>query len=68
MDIYVQSVDGGTRVTQHEEYRGIGVWFWDESWVEPAYAGVNEALGKRVIHAKESRSHQVNTTQSESLY
>ncbi|MEO1077140.1 MAG: SRPBCC domain-containing protein, partial [Bacteroidota bacterium] len=21
-------VEGGTRVTQHEVYRGIGVWFW----------------------------------------
>ncbi|MEM7310863.1 MAG: SRPBCC domain-containing protein [Planctomycetota bacterium] len=37
----------GTRVTQHEEYRGIGVHFWDASWVEPAYARVNEALGER---------------------
>jgi hypothetical protein len=42
-------VDGGTRVTQHEEYRGIGVLFWDYSWVKPAYAHANEALKKRVL-------------------
>ena len=28
---------GGTRVIQHEEYRGIGVWFWDPKAVEVAY-------------------------------
>lgn len=44
----LEPVEGGTRVTQHEVYRGIGVWFWDESWVEPAYSSVNEALEKRV--------------------
>ena len=42
-------VDGGTEVTQHEEYRGIGVLFWDYSWVEPTYAQANEALKKRVM-------------------
>lgn len=40
---------GGTRVTQHEEYRGLGVWFWDASWVEPAYAKANRALRDRVL-------------------
>ena len=44
----LEPVDGGTRVVQHEEYRGVGVLFWDNSWVEPAYASVNEALGRRV--------------------
>jgi len=43
-----EAVEGGTKVTQHEEYRGIGVWFWDESWVEPAYASVNVALAEGV--------------------
>jgi len=42
-------VDGGTRVVQHEDYRGIGVWFWDYSWVEPAYAQANEALKNRAL-------------------
>jgi len=42
-------VDGETRVTQHEEYRGIWVWFWDHSWVEPAYTQANEALKNRVL-------------------
>ena len=28
---------GGTRVIQHEEYGGIGVWFWNPASVESAY-------------------------------
>ena len=51
----LEPVDGGTRVTQHEEYRGIGVWFWDYSWVESAYARANEALKKRVLQVIEER-------------
>ena len=39
----LESMDEGTRVIQHEEYRGIGVWFWDASWVEPLYRRANEA-------------------------
>jgi hypothetical protein len=50
----LEPVDGATRVTQHEEYRGIGVLFWDASWVEPAYRKVNEALKDRVIHLKKN--------------
>lgn len=46
-------VDGGTRVTQHEEYRGIWVWFWDYNWVELAYAQANEALKTRVLQIAE---------------
>ena len=44
----LEPVDGKTRVTQHEEYRGVWVWFWDYSWVEPAYQKANEALRDRV--------------------
>ncbi len=33
-------IDGGTRVTQHEEYRGIDVLFWGYSCGEPAYSQV----------------------------
>ena len=46
----LEPVDDGTRVIQHEEYRGIWVWFWDASWVEPSYRKTNEALRDRVIH------------------
>ena len=42
----------GTRVIQHEEYRGIGIWFWNESWVEPAYSKANEALRERVFELR----------------
>ncbi len=45
----LEPVEGGTRVTQHEDYRGIGVWFWDPSWFNTAYAKANEALRDRVI-------------------
>ena len=38
----------GTRVTQHEEYRGVGVLFWDYSWVKPAYQKALEGLKNRV--------------------
>ena len=39
---------GGTRVTQHEEYRGIGVWFWNPAWVEDVYEEALVALEDRV--------------------
>ncbi|MEO1269725.1 MAG: SRPBCC domain-containing protein [Myxococcota bacterium] len=45
----LESVEGGTRVVQHEEYRGIGVWFWDPSGVERLYQRANEALRTRVV-------------------
>jgi len=51
----LESVDGGTRVTQQEEYRGIWVWFWDASWVEPAYRNANEALKERVKYLKDKQ-------------
>ena len=44
----LEPVEGGTRVIQHEEYRGIGVWFWDPTWFESAYGKANEALKERV--------------------
>lgn len=44
----LEEVDGGTKVTQHEEYRGLGVWFWDPSWVQDAYAAGNRVLGERL--------------------
>lgn len=39
---------GGTRVTQQEAYRGIGVWFWSPAWVEEAYGEALVALEQRV--------------------
>ncbi len=44
----LKEVDGGTRVTQFEEYRGIGVLFWDPAWVEEAYRQANQNLKERV--------------------
>ena len=44
----LEAADGGTRVTQFEEYRGIGVLFWDPAWVEAAYRRANENLRVRI--------------------
>ena len=51
----LQPTEGGTKVIQHEEYRGIGVWFWDPSWFETAYGKANEALKQRVLAGKEAK-------------
>ncbi|MEL6592809.1 MAG: SRPBCC domain-containing protein [Bacteroidota bacterium] len=40
--------NGGTKVTIHEEYRGIYVNFWNPDPVEKAYQRLNEALKQRV--------------------
>lgn len=37
----------GTLLTIHEDYRGIGVNFWDPKPVEQAYAKLNVAIKKR---------------------
>ena len=39
---------GGTRVIQHEEYRGIGVWFWNPASTESAYGDGLVALESRL--------------------
>ena len=44
----LEPMDGGTRVVQHEVDRGIGLWFVDTDWIEPAYSAANEALAQRV--------------------
>lgn len=44
----LEEVEGGTRVTIHEDYRGIFVNFWNPQPVEKAYAKLNQALKERV--------------------
>ena len=44
----LEPAEGGTRAIQHEEYRGIGVWFWNPAWVEGAYADGLRALEERL--------------------
>jgi len=53
----LEPVAGGTRVTQHEEYRGIGVWFWNPAWVEEAYRKGLAALDARLGEDGQSPSH-----------
>ena len=45
----LEPVNGGTRVRQVDIDRGGFLWFWDTSWVEPAYRRANEALAARVL-------------------
>ena len=45
----LEPVDGGTRVTQHEDYEGVGALFFDPSWFEAAYGRGIEALRERVL-------------------
>ena len=45
--------DGGTHVRQIDVDRGGFLWFWDASWVEPAYQRANEALAARVLALQE---------------
>ncbi|WP_421981236.1 SRPBCC family protein [Roseibium sp.] len=51
----LEPVDGGTKVTQHEVDRGLGLWFWNSDWIEPSYAKTLEALKERV---QTKRAHQ----------
>ena len=48
----LEKTDSGTRVTIHEDYRGIGVPFWNPTPVEKAYVRLNLALKQRVIKLK----------------
>eukprot|EP00439_Symbiodinium_sp_Y106_P089739 s1_g2275.t1 len=44
----LEPVEGGTKVIQHEVDRGLYLWFWDSSWILPAYQSVSDALKMRV--------------------
>ena len=44
----LEPVEAGTRVTQYEEYRGVGVLFWNPAWVQSAYADGLDALNARL--------------------
>jgi hypothetical protein len=43
----LEPIEGGTRVTQREEFRGVGVIFFGTDWVKTSYQQVNEALKRR---------------------
>jgi len=44
----VEEVSQGTRVTQHEEYRGVGVLFYDPAYVQDLYQQGLDNLKKRL--------------------
>ena len=45
----VTPTEHGSLVVQHEVDRGIYLFFWDSSWIEPAYKRASEALRDRVL-------------------
>ncbi|WP_299555550.1 SRPBCC family protein [Seonamhaeicola sp.] len=45
----LEPVGNKTKVTIHEDFKGIGVMFWDASWLEPAYTGLLHALRDHVL-------------------
>ena len=48
----LETVPEGTRVTRSEEYRGVGVLFWDTTRERAAYVAANEALRAYVMKLK----------------
>jgi len=40
----LDTIDGGTRVTQRERFAGLGLIFFDTGWVEEAYPKVTNGL------------------------
>ena len=48
----LEPIDGGTKVIQHEVDRGFWLWFWDSSWIVPAYTEASEALRNRVTQSQ----------------
>ena len=44
----IEETPDGTRVVQHEEYRGVGVLFYDPSYVQDLYQQGLDALKKRL--------------------
>ncbi|MEO0814609.1 MAG: SRPBCC domain-containing protein, partial [Myxococcota bacterium] len=48
----LEAVEGGTRVTQWEQYRGLYVWFWDPTWFGEQYQKAIEALRDRIARSK----------------
>lgn len=53
----LEAVGTDTRVTIHEEYRGIYVPFWNPAPVELAYHRLAEALKDRVLHLKNQENN-----------
>lgn len=45
----------GTKVTIHEDYKGVYVPFWNHSNMDASYAKLNEALKNRVMELKTSK-------------
>jgi len=44
----LEAVENGTQLTIHENYRGIGVNFWNPTPVQAAYQKLNTAIKQRV--------------------
>ena len=47
----------GTRITIHEDYKGIFVPFWNPGPVELAYEKLNQAISDRVVKVRKDEPH-----------
>lgn len=46
----LEPVGNATKVTIHEDFKGIVVLFWDTGWVQQAYTDLNESLRQHVLN------------------
>ncbi len=52
----LETEDDGTKLVIHEDYRGIGVNFWNPAPVQSAYDKLLEAIVARLHHLQETKS------------
>ncbi len=45
----LEPVGNNTKVTIHEDFKGIAVLFWDMGWVQQAYTDLNTSLRQHII-------------------
>ncbi|MDJ0657096.1 MAG: SRPBCC domain-containing protein [Xanthomonadales bacterium] len=50
----LEPIEGGTRVTQYENYRGIAVPFWNPASVKDAYEEANRQLAELVMALRQN--------------
>ncbi len=46
----LEPVGNTTKVTIHEDFKGLVVLFWDTGWVQQAYTDLNESLRRHILN------------------
>lgn len=46
----LEPIGNNTKVTIHEDFKGIVVLFWDVNWVQQAYINLNKSLRQYVLN------------------